>query len=200
MHHGAGSSGLSFAACAGEIRKILPKVGILSLDCRDHGSTRVAKADDGSSVEMDLTLETLSRDLVFVVRETQSKMGWGQDLPDIVLVGHSLGGAVVTDVAKQGALGQKLLAYAVLDVVEGRCNPQTVQLVITSLFMLTNEIVNRLCNGCFAEYGEISLDETNPFPISSIGNRMAHSFPHPPEQNLSPGLCSLSSIRRGATN
>lgn len=119
MHHGAGSSGLSFAACAGEIRKILPKAGILSLDCRDHGSTRVTKSTDDSRVEMDLTLETLSRDLVFVIRETQSKLGWGQDLPDIVLVGHSLGGAVVTDVAKQGGLGQKVLAYAVLDVVEG---------------------------------------------------------------------------------
>lgn len=128
MHHGAGSSGLSFAACAGEIRKILPKAGVLSLDCRDHGNTQVTRIDDNdnsssssSSVEMDLTLETLSRDLLFVINETRSRMGWGRDLPDIVLVGHSLGGAVITDVAKQGALGQKLLAYAVLDVVEGTC-------------------------------------------------------------------------------
>jgi len=36
-----------------------------------------------------------------------------------VLVGHSLGGAVVTDVAKRGELGDKVLGYAVLDVVEG---------------------------------------------------------------------------------
>lgn len=122
MHHGAGSSGLSFAACAGEIRKILPKAGVLSLDCRDHGNTQVTRIDgnnNSSSVEMDLTLETLSRDLLFVINETRSRMGWGRDPPDIVLVGHSLGGAVITDVAKQGALGQKLLAYAVLDVVEG---------------------------------------------------------------------------------
>lgn len=197
MHHGAGSSGLSFAACAGEIRKMLPKAGILSLDCRDHGSTQVTKADDGSSVEMDLTLETLSRDLVFVIRETQSKMGWGQDLPDIVLVGHSLGGAVVTDVAKQGELGQKLLAYAVLDVVEGMHIHPT---VYTQMIMLFINYYDRLCNGCSPEYGEISLYETNPFPISSIGNRMAHSFPHHPEQNLSTGLCSLPSIRRDATD
>ncbi|ODM24130.1 Protein phosphatase methylesterase 1 [Aspergillus cristatus] len=123
MHHGAGSSGLSFAVCAEEIRKILPKAGILSLDARDHGSTEVSRidssAEDGNAeIEADLTLETLSRDLLFVIRETQAKMGW-ETLPDIVLVGHSLGGAVVTDVAKKGELGQKLLAYAVLDVVEG---------------------------------------------------------------------------------
>jgi len=37
----------------------------------------------------------------------------------MVLVGHSLGGAVVTDVAKSGKLGTNVLGYAVLDVVEG---------------------------------------------------------------------------------
>lgn len=40
-------------------------------------------------------------------------------LPDIVLIGHSLGGAVVTEVAHERLLGNSLLAYAVLDVVEG---------------------------------------------------------------------------------
>lgn len=115
MHHGAGSSGLTFAACAEEIRKIIPKAGILSPDCREHGSTTVNREGDA---EIDFTLETLSRDLVFVIHETKTKMRW-ESLPDIVLVGHSLGGAVVTDVARKGALGAKLLAYAVLDVVEG---------------------------------------------------------------------------------
>lgn len=118
MHHGAGSSGLSFACCAEEIRKILPKAGILSVDARNHGDTTLSAREGDGPVEMDLRLETLSRDLVFVVRETQSKMGW-ETLPDLVLVGHSLGGAVVTDVAKKGELGSKVLAYAVLDVVEG---------------------------------------------------------------------------------
>ncbi|GMG00804.1 unnamed protein product [Aspergillus oryzae var. brunneus] len=118
MHHGAGSSGLSFATCAEEIRKILPKAGILSIDARDHGQTSTYTETGEGKVELDLSLETLNRDLVFIVRETQSKMGW-ESLPDIVLVGHSLGGAVITDVAKKGELGPKVLAYAVLDVVEG---------------------------------------------------------------------------------
>ncbi|KAL1846219.1 Protein phosphatase methylesterase 1 [Paecilomyces lecythidis] len=122
-HHGAGSSGLSFAVCAEEIRKILPDAGILSLDARWHGSTTVTRKSEhqdsaNSDVEVDLRLETLSRDLVFIVRETQKKMGW-ETLPDLVLVGHSLGGAVVVDAAKKGELGTKVLAYAVLDVVEG---------------------------------------------------------------------------------
>ncbi|KAF7714635.1 Protein phosphatase methylesterase-1 [Penicillium ucsense] len=135
MHHGAGSSGLSFATCAEALRRILPNAGILSLDARSHGQTvtspitqvlnqehpstaAAAQAEVESQIELDLSLDTLSRDLVFVVQETQTKMGW-KALPDIVLVGHSLGGAVITDVAKKGALGPKVLAYAVLDVVEG---------------------------------------------------------------------------------
>ncbi|KAJ5657094.1 hypothetical protein N7507_009044 [Penicillium longicatenatum] len=135
MHHGAGSSGLSFATCAGEIRKILPEAGILSIDARGHGRTTMTsnptdlddqnpsiaaatQAEADGQIELDLSLETLSKDLVHAVRKTQARMKWEQ-LPDIVLVGHSLGGAVITDVAKNGELGPKVLAHAVLDVVEG---------------------------------------------------------------------------------
>ncbi|KAJ5636913.1 uncharacterized protein N7484_010226 [Penicillium longicatenatum] len=135
MHHGAGSSGLSFATCAGEIRKILPEAGILSIDARGHGRTTMTsnpadfddqnpsiaaatQAEAEGQIELDLSLETLSKDLVHAVRKTQARMKWEQ-LPDIVLVGHSLGGAVITDVAKNGELGPKVLAHAVLDVVEG---------------------------------------------------------------------------------
>lgn len=78
-----------------------------------------AQCEAGGQVEPDLSLETLSQDLVYVIRQTQIKLGW-ESLPDIVLVGHSLGGAVITDVAKNGELGPKILAYAVLDVVEGK--------------------------------------------------------------------------------
>jgi protein phosphatase methylesterase 1 len=113
MHHGAGSSGLSFAVVGAEIRKRLPSAGVLSLDCRGHGST-VAPEDS----ELDLRLETLSSDLFSVIQLTKEQMKW-QELPPVMLVGHSLGGAVVTDLAKSFKLGTSLLGYAVLDVVEG---------------------------------------------------------------------------------
>lgn len=108
-HHGAGSCGLSFAVLASELRKRLPGAGILSPDARGHGLTQGA---------MDLSLDTLSSDLCAVVLEVQKAMGWNE-LPPVVLVGHSLGGAVVTDLAFKGGLGAKVLGYAVLDVVEG---------------------------------------------------------------------------------
>lgn len=87
---------------------------------QENPSTAVAaQIEAAGQVELDLSRETLSRDLVYVIRQTQAKLGW-ENLPDIVLVGHSLGGAVITDIAKKGELGPKVLAYAVLDVVEGK--------------------------------------------------------------------------------
>ncbi|KAK0657187.1 Alpha/Beta hydrolase protein [Cercophora newfieldiana] len=111
-HHGAGSSGLSFAVLSSEIRKRLPTAGILSPDARGHGST-VAPEDP-----LDLSLPVLSEDLYQTIMFTKEAMKW-PELPPVILVGHSLGGAVVTDLASSGKLGASLLGYAVLDVVEG---------------------------------------------------------------------------------
>lgn len=120
-HHGAGSSALSFACFAIEIRKAIPTAGVLSLDARGHGKPRIDKfipADKNQGGVIDLSLETLSSDLAYVIQATQSKMSWTA-LPDIVLVGHSLGGAVVVDLANRALLGSAILGYVVLDVVEG---------------------------------------------------------------------------------
>ncbi|ERF68540.1 Protein phosphatase methylesterase 1 [Endocarpon pusillum Z07020] len=120
-HHGAGSSGLSFACFAAEIRKAIPAAGVLSLDARGHGRTQVEMPkpeDDDQTESIDLSLGTLSSDLADVVQATQTRMSWSA-LPDIVLIGHSLGGAVVVDLAHKGLLGSAVLGYAVLDVVEG---------------------------------------------------------------------------------
>jgi protein phosphatase methylesterase 1 len=113
-HHGAGSSALSFAVLTSEVRKRLPSAGVLSLDARGHGSTSITPEPE----ELDLRLETLSADLLSVIDKTKTQMNW-KEMPPLILIGHSLGGAVVTDVAKSGKLGNAVLGYAVLDVVEG---------------------------------------------------------------------------------
>lgn len=115
LHHGAGSSALSFALFAKEVRKQMPDVGILAVEARDHGSV-VWNAS--GHVDNDLSVHLLAQDLVDMIQLTKSKMAWAE-LPTVVLVGHSLGGAVVTHVANAEQLGTKLLGYAVLDVVEG---------------------------------------------------------------------------------
>lgn len=112
-HHGAGSSGLSFALFSRDVRARLPAAGVLSIEARDHGS--VIENTDASPT--DFSLHALAEDLVEMIRLTQARL-W-PNLPNMVLIGHSLGGAVVTSVAKSGALGNKLVGFAVIDVVEG---------------------------------------------------------------------------------
>ncbi|KAL6159847.1 Protein phosphatase methylesterase 1 [Exserohilum turcicum] len=115
LHHGAGSSAMTFALAAKEIRKAMPELGILAIEARDHGSV-VWNAS--GEVDNDLSIAQLSQDLVDMLLLTQAKMGW-KELPTTVLIGHSLGGAVVTETANKALLGNKLLGYGVLDVVEG---------------------------------------------------------------------------------
>jgi protein phosphatase methylesterase 1 len=115
LHHGAGSSAMSFALFAKEVRKAMPEVGILAVEAREHGS--VVWSSEGH-VDNDLSIDLLSQDLGDMIGLTQSKMGW-KELPMTIFIGHSLGGAVVTHAANERMLGNKLLGYAVLDVVEG---------------------------------------------------------------------------------
>jgi protein phosphatase methylesterase 1 len=77
----------------------------------------VVWSSDGA-VDNDLSIHLLSQDLGDMIALTQSKMGW-KELPMTIFIGHSLGGAVVTHAANEKMLGNKLLGYAVLDVVEG---------------------------------------------------------------------------------
>lgn len=117
-HHGAGASGMSFAMFAQEIRKKLPEAGILSLEARAHGSV-VSNAATGKEI-VDFSLEALTADAIAMIQLTAEAQGWST-LPPTVLIGHSLGGAVVTTIASAHSktFGSSLIGYCVIDVVEG---------------------------------------------------------------------------------
>ncbi|KAH7069278.1 Alpha/Beta hydrolase protein [Paraphoma chrysanthemicola] len=115
LHHGAGSSAMSFALFAKDVRKAMPELGVLAVEARDHGSV---VWDAAGNVDNNLSVELLSQDLIDMLLLTQAKLGWSE-IPAVILIGHSLGGAVVTHTANTSLLGPKLLGYAVLDVVEG---------------------------------------------------------------------------------
>ncbi|KAG2185941.1 hypothetical protein INT43_002379 [Umbelopsis isabellina] len=107
MHHGAGHSGLSYGLTAKRIRTITnSECSILAYDCRDHGSTKTLN-------DLDLSLATMSDDLCKLIEHI-----YGEQKPDIILVGHSMGGAVIVDAANQRRI-PNLLGVVVLDVVEG---------------------------------------------------------------------------------
>ena len=114
-HHGAGASGMSFALFARSLRAILPEAGILSVEARQHGSSVL---DPSGDVVNDFNISVLSDDLSTMITLVRQKLGW-PSLPSLILVGHSLGGAVVVDLARTGSLGTSLLGYVVIDVVEG---------------------------------------------------------------------------------
>ena len=97
----------------------MPKSGVLSIDARGHGDTTIKPSDSSQDEILDLSLQTLSKDLIYVIKATQEKLGW-QELPPLLLIGHSLGGAVIIEAAMTEALRNSVLGYAVLDVVEGR--------------------------------------------------------------------------------
>ncbi|KAM0712218.1 hypothetical protein Q7P37_011312 [Cladosporium fusiforme] len=117
-HHGAGSSGLSFAIFAKQIRALLPNAGVLSLDARGHGSSILTPSRE--EAPPDYALSTLTTDALAIIQETQTHFSW-PTLPPLLLIGHSLGGAVVTSLTTTYGklLAPTLIGYAVLDVVEG---------------------------------------------------------------------------------
>ncbi|KAI8823563.1 Alpha/Beta hydrolase protein [Fimicolochytrium jonesii] len=106
LHHGAGHTALSWALAVGKLRERVGNVGVVGFDCRGHGVTTTQ--DD-----TDLSLDTLAADLVNLL-----DVLYPDAIPEVILVGHSMGGAVVTEAALTGKV-RNLLAVAVLDVVEG---------------------------------------------------------------------------------
>ncbi|KAJ3147049.1 Protein phosphatase methylesterase 1 [Geranomyces variabilis] len=110
FHHGAGHTALSWALLAAILRQRIQKCSVLAYDCRGHGGT--VTADD-----TDLSLERLAQDLANVVNTL-----YPTPPVNVILVGHSMGGAVVAHVAA-AALGtmfkKPLLGVVVIDVVEG---------------------------------------------------------------------------------
>lgn len=126
---------------------------------------------------LDLRLETLSRDLLDVICLTQEKLAWAE-LPGLVLIGHSLGGAVVTDLAMSGELGDALLGYAVLDVVEG-IHFRTFCLLHLSSMLRSLPLITkaRLRHRRPPKHAILPLHPTQILSLHLIRHRMAVSAP-----------------------
>ncbi|KAJ1926118.1 Protein phosphatase methylesterase 1, partial [Linderina macrospora] len=107
FHHGAGHSGLTFGLAAKYIFDHCPELcTVVAPDCRNHGDTT------GENQE-NLNLDQMVDDLVNVFERM-----FPDNTRDIVLVGHSMGGAVVAHVAKSKRLPH-ILGLALVDIVEG---------------------------------------------------------------------------------
>lgn len=106
FHHGAGHSSHTWALMAKEMR-VRNDISLMCFDTRLHGeSTRTG----------DLSLSQLSIDLIDII----TTMYGANPSFDLILVGHSMGGSIMTKTAnKLISLGIKILGLIVIDVVEG---------------------------------------------------------------------------------
>ena len=113
--HGAGSSALSFACLADEIRTATKgRAAFLAYDARGHGNTTPLSPQAAIS----MTIEHLADDLDAILHNVLD-VKYELSATDFLLVGHSLGGAVVTELGGRGTYKPRLLGVTVLDIVEG---------------------------------------------------------------------------------
>jgi pimeloyl-ACP methyl ester carboxylesterase len=103
--HGAGYSALSWSLVVSEMN-LSEGCRMMAYDCRGHGDT-ITENDN------DLSVETLTTDVVDLVNFVYSDQS-----VRIVLVGHSMGGAIAARAAYSSKI-INLVGVVVIDVVEG---------------------------------------------------------------------------------
>ncbi|XP_028405576.1 protein phosphatase methylesterase 1-like isoform X2 [Dendronephthya gigantea] len=103
--HGGGFSALSWSLFTAKVT-LLSNCQVVAVDCRGHGDTRTLN-------DLDLSIETLTDDVRCLVETL-----YPEDSPEIILIGHSMGGAVAVHTAAK-CLIPSLIGLVVIDVVEG---------------------------------------------------------------------------------
>ncbi|KAJ2707834.1 Protein phosphatase methylesterase 1 [Coemansia sp. IMI 203386] len=106
FHHGAGHSGLTFGLVSKHITQVVSGCTVIAPDARGHGLTTGDNEDD-------LSLQRLVSDYICVAKNVL-----GDQTRDIVLVGHSMGGAVMAHVADTRQL-HRVVGLILIDIVEG---------------------------------------------------------------------------------
>lgn len=104
--HGGGFSALTWSLFSVELTSII-HCQCVAIDLRGHGDTVAAD-------EQDLSANTLATD----VGRLYKKMYEGEVAPNILLVGHSMGGAIAVHIANMRLI-DTLIGVTVIDVVEG---------------------------------------------------------------------------------
>ncbi|XP_060576401.1 protein phosphatase methylesterase 1-like [Ruditapes philippinarum] len=103
--HGGGFSALSWAALCGSLSKLIA-CRCTAVDLRGHG-------DSVTTDETTLSADVLSSDVGDIVKEL-----YGENAPPVILIGHSMGGAIAVHTGVRGLI-PSLAGLVVIDVVEG---------------------------------------------------------------------------------
>lgn len=110
MHHGMGSSALTWAVLAQHLLDIFPEpIGVLAFDVRSHGKSKPVQPTQ----HPDFHIDTLTSDCEQLVKHFTSTY------PNpLVLIGHSMGGTVVSKLCKEKRRSN-VRGVVVIDAVEG---------------------------------------------------------------------------------
>ncbi|KAM3602043.1 uncharacterized protein V6R79_023440 [Siganus canaliculatus] len=103
--HGGGHSALSWAVFTAVICGRI-NCRVVAMDLRAHGDTKVKNPND-------LSADTMAKDIGKVVEAL-----YGENPPPIMIIGHSMGGAIAVHTAVANHI-PSLLGLCVIDVVEG---------------------------------------------------------------------------------
>lgn len=103
--HGGGHSALSWAVFTSVICSRI-NCRVVAMDLRGHGDSNVKNPDD-------LSAETMAKDVGKVLEAL-----YGENPPPIMIIGHSMGGAIAVHTAAANHV-PSLLGLCVIDVVEG---------------------------------------------------------------------------------
>ncbi|GIY81906.1 hypothetical protein CDAR_43352 [Caerostris darwini] len=104
--HGGGYSGLSWSLLSTTIGQLI-ECQVAALDFRGHGETHCVDEDD-------LSAERLSSD----VGEVFNTLYGDEDQPSVILIGHSMGGAIAVHAVYRDLI-PTVIGLVVIDVVEG---------------------------------------------------------------------------------
>ncbi|XP_050545243.1 protein phosphatase methylesterase 1 isoform X2 [Daktulosphaira vitifoliae] len=104
--HGGGFNALTWSLFVTNLEKQVD-CQILAIDLRGHGNTFTT--DDS-----DLSMTSFTNDVINILSQL-----YQDQMPSIVLMGHSLGGAIAVNVASMSESKLPIIGLVVIDVVEG---------------------------------------------------------------------------------
>ena len=141
FHHGAGSSGLTFASlCKTLYEKLDSKCGCFTFDARGHGETVLCDTSNNiqNSYERNAFVDDFVSFINFVFDNYLAHLSL--ENVSIILVGHSLGGSICTFTLEKLRYDIKrhVLGVAMLDIVE-EAAIQALQRVQSFLFSTPNK-------------------------------------------------------------
>lgn len=118
--HGVGSSAATFTLFIEALSQLNPKLGFIAYDLRHHGYT---EPNDPLTVPIkitDLDIDTLCSDLHLIVTHLLNlNPAKGSEKPAIALLGHSMGGTVVSKFNEVYESEYTMRGLTVIDAVEG---------------------------------------------------------------------------------